>query len=524
MTVQQLIAARTDDDGVAIKYGSCRWTWRQHIDDASATAAALHAILDRDKPAHVGVLMGNNPQMLTQMAAAALGGHVLCGVNTTRRGQSLIDDVRRADCQILVVDAEHRRLLADVDTTGIEVVDVSSEHWTNLLSAAPALEPLRAPADSDTFMLVFTSGTSGNPKAVPVSHFMVQLCGESLTEKFGITAADTCYLSMPLFHSMALVAGWAVALASGAAMAPATFSATNFLADVRRYGATYMNYVGKPLAYILATAEQADDADNPLRVAFGNEASDRDISEFSRRFGVDVWDGFGSTENAVIVTREPGTPPGSIGKGLDGVAIYKSETGTECPAALFGPDGQLLNGDDAIGELVNTEGPGMFKGYYNDSAATSERMRGGIYWSGDLAYRDADGWIYLAGRTADWMRVDGENIAALPIERILLRHNSISRVAVYAVPDESVGDAVMVAILPRSDHALSPADFERFLAAQPDLSPKAWPRWVRINTELPMTATYKIIKRELIRQGISADNGTLWMRTGRGSTYTEAKT
>jgi fatty-acyl-CoA synthase len=166
----------------------------------------------------------------------------------------------------------------------------------------------------------------------------------------------------------------------------------------------------------------------------------------------------------------------------------------------------------------------MFKGYYNDSAATSDRMRGGMYWSGDLAYRDADGWIYLAGRTADWMRVDGENIAAMPIERILLRNSAINRVAVYAVPDESVGDAVIAAILPSSDHTLSPAEFESFLAAQPDLSPKAWPRWVRINTELPMTATYKILKRELIRQGISAHGGTLWSRTGRGSTHTEVTT
>ena len=82
---------------------------------------------------------------------------------------------------------------------------------------------------------------------------------------------------------------------------PAKFSASNFLDDIRGYGVTYMNYVGKPLAYILATTERDDDADNPLRVAFGNEANDKDIEEFARRFGVQVEDGFGSTENAVIV-------------------------------------------------------------------------------------------------------------------------------------------------------------------------------------------------------------------------------
>ena len=196
-----------------------------------------------------------------------------------------------------------------------------------------------------------------------------------------------------------------------------------------------MNYVGKPLAYVLATPEQPDDADNTLRVAFGNEASDRDIDEFARRFDCDVCDGFGSTELAVIITREPGTPKGSIGKGFDGVAIYDAETVTECEVAEFDETGALANADEAVGELVNTQGAGYFQGYYNDQSANDERMRHGMYWSGDLAYRDAEGWIYLAGRTADWMRVDGENLAAAPIERILQRLPQVNRVAVYAVPD-----------------------------------------------------------------------------------------
>ncbi len=108
----------------------------------------------------------------------------------------------------------------------------------------------------------------------------------------------------------------------------------------------------------------------------------------------------------------------------------------------------MTNFDEAVGELVNTQGVGPFAGYYNDPAATAERMRHDMYWSGDLAYRDADGWIYLAGRTADWMRVDGENLAAAPIERILERLPQVSQVAVYAVPDEQVGDQVMAAFAP----------------------------------------------------------------------------
>lgn len=230
-------------------------------------------------------------------------------------------------------------------------------------------------------------------------------------------------------------------------------------------------------------------------------------------------DSFGSSEFAVIVVREDGTPPGSIGRPYPGVSVYNSTTLTECAVAEFDEHGALTNFDDAVGELVNTQGAGPFAGYYNDPAATAERMRHGMYWSGDLAYRDADGWIYLAGRTADWMRVDGENLAAGPIERILGRLPEVSQVAVYAVPDDRVGDQVMAALVLRAGTRLTPDRFAKFLAAQPDLSPKAWPRYVRINADLPTTATNKILKRALIAAGVSAEGGVLWTRPARGTAY-----
>ncbi len=414
-TLQQLLRDRAELDTIAVRYGDRSWTWRTHIAEATRQAAALIGLAQPGRPLHVGVLLGNTPDMLTALAAAALGGYVLCGVNTTRRGDALARDIAKVDTQILVTDAEHRGLLDDLDLPGVTVLDTGGDDWARLLDAAPALTPHREVAADDTFMLIFTSGTSGDPKAVEVPHATVLFAGSALVQRYELTGADTCYLAMPLFHSNAVYAGWSVAVGAAAAMAPATFSASGFLPDIRRYGATYMNYVGKPLAYILATPEQHDDTDNSLRIAFGNEAADRDIEAFGRRFGCTVWDGFGSTETAVIVTRPENCPAGSIGQGFPGVAIYNPETGQECAVARFDDTGALVNADDATGELVNTAGSGLFRGYYNDRSATDERLRDGFYWSGDLAYRDADGWIYLAGRTADWMRVDGENLTAAPI-------------------------------------------------------------------------------------------------------------
>ncbi|WP_040796136.1 fatty-acid--CoA ligase FadD1 [Nocardia higoensis] len=518
-TVTALLHARAEDDNLAVAYEDSRWTWREYIDGSRRRAAAVLAMLDRQRPPHVATLLGNTAEMLFALAAGALGGYVTVGLNDTRRGGALADDLARADVQIVLTDAAHRDLLAGLELPGVLVVDTSGPEWDDLVAGAGELEPLGTPGPMDTFMLIFTSGTSGNPKAVRLAHMMVPFAGPPLTNRFGIGPEDVCYLSMPLFHSAAILGGVCVALTSGAAMVPAKFSASTFLADIRRYGATYMNYVGKPLAYILATEARPDDADNPLRVAFGNEATDRDIAEFSERFGCTVWDGFGSTELAIIITREGPTPDGSIGKGFPGVAVYDPETGTECPPAVFDDNGALVNADAAIGELVNTQGAGLFVGYYNDEESTSDRLRDGMYWSGDLAYKDADGFIYLAGRTADWMRVDGENLAAGTIERVLQRLPALNRVAVYGVPDEQVGDAVMAAIVLGDNETLTPEEFADFLRAQVDLSPKAWPRYVRLNTDLPSTATNKILKRELKSEGVTAGDGTLWVRPARSLEY-----
>jgi fatty-acyl-CoA synthase len=518
-TLQQLLRERLDQDTPALKFGEQSWTWREHLADAASMAAALIGIADRDRPLHVGTLLGNTPDMLTAMASAALGGYVVCGINDTRRGAALARDILHADCQILLTDPANKDLLNGMDLPGVRVFDVAGDSWSALLGNAGTLIPYREVAPTDTFMMIFTSGTSGEPKAVQVTHLTVLFAGATLIARFEVDNHDVCYLSMPLFHSNTLLAGWSVAVRAGAAMVPATFSASGLLPDLRRYGATFMNYVGKPLAYVLATPEKPDDHDNPLRVAFGNEASDRDIAEFSRRFDCMVWDGFGSTEGAIIITREDGCPPGSLGRGFPGVSIYGPETLAECPVATFGEDGALSNADDAIGELVNTTGAGLFAGYYNDPQATDARLRHGMFWSGDLAYRDADGWIYFAGRNGDWLRVDGENMTTAPIERILQRLPPVNQVAVYAVPDEHVGDQVMAAIVLAGDTHLTPQEFGRFLAGQADLSGKAWPRYVWLTDRLPTTATNKVLKRELTARGATPEGGVLWTRDARSSVY-----
>jgi fatty-acyl-CoA synthase len=370
-------------------------------------------------------------------------------------------------------------------------------------------------------MLIFTSGTTGAPKAVRMGHGRLAFYGARLAENLGLGANDVCYSVMPLFHSNAMVAGYSAPLCVGATtVLRRRFSASGFLPDVRRYGVTWFNYVGKPLTYVLATPERPDDADNPLRIAFGNEAAPLDVDRFATRFDCLVVDGYGSTEGGVNMSRTPETPAGSLGVPAPGLnaAICNQDTGEECDRAIFDAHGRLLNAEAAIGEIVNPDGAGGFEGYYNNAEANAQRMRDGKYWSGDLGYRDEAGFFYFAGRDTDWLRVDGENFAAAPVENVVARHPGVVIAAVYAVPSPEVGDDVMAALHVRDAKGFDANEFGEWLVAQSDVSPKWLPRYVRVSTGLPSTQTQKVLKRVLRREHWECDD-TVWWRAERGTGY-----
>ena len=489
-TVTDLLTPLVDVDDRGVYFEDSFVTWRDHIRHGAAVAAALKARLDPARPPHVGVLLQNTPFFSGVLVAAALTGIVPVGLNPVRRGAALARDVSHGDCQLVLADSASAGALGEVDH-----IDIDSAQWAEEVAAYADTPVIGREADpGDLFMLIYTSGTSGDPKAVKCSHGKVAIAGVTMTQRFSLGPADVCYVSMPLFHSNAVLVGWAVAIASRSSLAlRRKFSASQFLPDVRRFGATYANYVGKPLSYVLATPERPDDADNPLRAVYGNEGAPADLERFASRFGTVVMDGFGSTEGGVNIARTPDTPAGSLGPLPEGIDIVDVETGEPCPPGV-------------TGELVNVSDTGRFEGYYNDPDADADRMRGGVYHSGDLAYRDVNGYAYFAGRLGDWMRVDGENLGSAPIERVLLRHPDVVEVAVYGIPAPDVGDQVMAALVLTEDATFDLEEFRVFLAGQPDLGPKQWPAFVRVSAELPRTETFKVIKRQLSAQGTECDD------------------
>jgi fatty-acyl-CoA synthase len=503
-SVRDLFRARRDDDRVGLRFEDASFTWREHDQLARDRAALLLSLRVSGEPFHVGVLLDNVPEFSFLLAAAAYAGATVVGINPTRRGAELERDIRHSDCRILITEDRHAPLLEGLALPISEDrrFSIDSPRWREAVARfASAPEPRVELNPLAPYLLIFTSGTTGQPKAAICSQLRMGGIARTLAAMRGFAPDDVAYLAMPMFHSNALMAGWSPAVWAGATLVlRRRFSASAFLPDVRKYGVTYFNYVGKPLTYILATPEQPDDADNTLRLAFGNEGADHDLERFAKRFGCQVLDSYGSTEGAVSIQRVPGMPPGSLGIGAPGTVILNPETGLETPPARFDATGRLRNADEAIGEIANRQSAPTFEGYYKNDEANAARVRNQIYWTGDLGYRDEQGFLYFAGRDFDWLRVDGENFAAAPVERILARHPDVALAAVYGVPDEEVGDALMAALVLRPGARFDPVGFAAFLAQQGDLGTKQSPRYVRVARELPQTQTNKILKRELRRQ------------------------
>lgn len=506
-TIADWFVARAEDDNTGLLFEDQSWTWREVVAEATARAATI------EPGQHIGLLLENVPDYVFWLGAAALRGAVVVGINPTRRGDELARDITHTDCSVVITEMALAPLLNNLNI-GCE---------TQLIELAPRSDT-KTVVSADQFVnseslycLIFTSGSTGAPKAVQVTQGRAASTAAKSAVAFG--PDDVLYCSMPLFHGNALFANLFPALISGAAVAlKRKFSATEFMDDVRRYNATYFNYVGRALSYILAQPPTDDDANNRLKYCLGSEASPADRKEFRRRFGCLVVEGYSSSEGGVIISPYSGMPKNALGKPGDGVdvVVLSAETGEECPRAQFDDDGNLLNPTEAIGEIVGRDGLSNFEGYYNNPEATAARSRDGWYWTGDLGYRSEDGTFFFAGRTSDWLRVDGENFAAGPVEAVIARFDGVRGVVVYPVPDPRTGDRVMAAL--EYDGNFDAQAFDAFLAAQPDMGTKWAPSFVRIVDAIPLTATGKVDRNPLRRDRWETTD-VVWWKPQRGSAY-----
>ena len=355
-------------------------------------------------------------------------------------------------------------------------------------------------AEEDIAVFIYTSGTTGWPKAAMQTHRTYVLTGESFTWWLGLGERERLWTCLPLYHINAQAYSTMGAVGGGHALAlRPTFSASRFWDDIRQSGATQFNAIGAMIHILLKQPARPDDAENPVRLCYAALALPREQHlAFERRFNLRMVVGYGLSECTFGTIWPSDEPPryGTIGK-----ARQHPTLGQINQVRVVGEAGQDVPPGE-VGE-VWLRNPAVMAGYFRDEAQTRAVLADGWLRTGDLATRDADGWLTFVGRKGDLIRRRGENISASEIEACLGEHPGVQECAAVAVPSELGEEEIKVYVVPVAGAGLRPEDVVSWCAER--LAPFKVPRFVEFRASLPRTHTQRVAKHLL--RGEQAQTG-----------------
>lgn len=348
----------------------------------------------------------------------------------------------------------------------------------------------------DTAVILYTSGTTGRPKGAELTHASTMMNAIASNRLFGsVPATDVHLVALPLFHTF----GATVQLHAGFSMAATLvlvrrFDPRDVISLLEQEDVTF--FAGVPTMWWGLLNALTDEVDveriaRNLRIGVSGGASlpVSILEEVQQRLGVRILEGYGLSETSPVVTfSQPGqhNPPGSIGKPIWGVEVK-----------LVGPAWADVSGNDAVGEIA-VKGHNVMKGYHRRPEATAEVMRDGWFRTGDLARRDSDGYFYIVDRAKELIIRGGYNVYPREVEEVLIAHPAVSLVAVVGVPHETHGEEVKAFVVRQPDSTLAEQDLIAW--SKERIANYKYPRIVQFVDALPMTATGKILKRELAAQ------------------------
>ncbi|KWR88641.1 acyl--CoA ligase [Cupriavidus sp. IDO] len=375
---------------------------------------------------------------------------------------------------------------------GLEVPVVVTAPGATDLPALPVVRtdarPLPPPKPDAPALLMYTSGTTGTPKGVLLTHHNLATNGANVSREHALGPADRVLATLPLYHINGLVVTAIAPLVHGGSVVmPMRFSASSFWKDITRHGCTWLNVVPTIIAYLL----NDPDGKAPDGVRFCRSASAALPPEhhraFESRFGIGVIETMGMTETAAPAFSNPLDPGqrriGSIGR----------PSGTR--AHVLGRDGKPLP-DGQIGEIV-LQGENVMAGYYKAPEVTRDAFtHDGWLRTGDLGYRDADGYFYITGRAKELIIKGGENIAPREIDEALLRHPAVLEAAAVGVPDSAYGQEIVAFVVVRE---ATPCD-DAVLRAHclRELGRYKTPKEFRFIAELPRGPSGKVQRLKLL--------------------------
>jgi long-chain acyl-CoA synthetase len=346
---------------------------------------------------------------------------------------------------------------------------------------------------TDTAVILYTSGTTGQPKGAELTHANMVTNALTCHRLFGEhpEGYDTHLVTLPLFHSFGQTVQMNAGFGQGATLVLVPrFDAEQALSLIESENVTF--FAGVPTMYwaLLGALDDSVDVDLiavnlRMAIAGGSSLPVEIIREFKQRFGVQILEGYGLSETSPVATfsqRGRTAKPGSIGTPIWAV---------QCK--LVDPDwGETPEGQ--IGEIA-IKGPNIMKGYYQRPDATAEVMRDGWFRSGDLGRRDEDGYYYVVDRSKDMIIRGGFNVYPREVEEVLMTHPAVSLVAVIGVPDEQHGEEIKAVVIRNEGDTTTEEELIDW--AREQMAAFKYPRTVEFRDTLPMTSTGKILKREL---------------------------
>lgn len=491
--LELLMAGALRDPGkTAVVDGDVELSFKNLLRASKGLGSFLNGVTQ--KPT-VGIFLPTCKEFVMSFMGVLMAGKTALPINILMSEEDIEFVAKDAGLDTIITSHKFLKIIKRKDVIGraatkvVCLEDVAGTPWKKIkLLARGALFRPRIVSEDELSTLLYTSGTTGRPKGVCLTHRNMVFDIQKSTELAGYTADDVTVQMLPLFHTFALTVTLGVPLASGSTtVAMARFLPDPILDAIERYSSTFLVAIPSMYRVLVRAQKQKPRKVTSLRCAFsGGEPLPDELREnFEEVFGIELLNGYGLTETSPVVSLNPpdANRPGSVGKPLSEVEVRIADD--ECNVL----------GTDVIGE-IQVKGPNVMVGYHERPEETAAVFApDGWFRTGDMGKIDPDGYIWITGRKKEMMIVGGENVFPAEIEDVLLRHPAVEDVGVIGVPDKRRGECPKAFVVLAEDEKATEEEILRF--ARENLPVYKVPREVVFRSELPKAPTGKVMRRLL---------------------------